>query len=91
MQFYRGSQWGENGFIRLKRNDHYQLPFSNLFHKGVCGMAMSAAVPLGGFVVSSSNPLLRPQQPSPFFSKWSEWFFENEQVIISLWRELFPF
>lgn len=60
----RGTQWGENGFIRIQRQEHSQasvpLPllghlFSFSTHTGVCGMALSASLPLGGFLLSSST------------------------------------
>ena len=38
--------------------------FSSVFHKGVCGMALSASLPLGGFLASSSSSSAAPAAPS---------------------------
>lgn len=106
----RGTQWGEEGFIRIKRNDQSRsqsssLPLLSYFffpsHTGVCGMALSASLPIGGFLLSpsssSSSSEVKPGSRSGsggdnsrfLFATLSDWFLSNEAVRIcyySLYR-----
>jgi len=45
-----GATWGENGFIRMLRNTNH--PGSS---PGMCGLALSASYPLGGYIISNGQ------------------------------------
>ena len=44
-----GPAWGENGYIRLLRND------SDLTAVGICGIGINAVAPKGGYVLDKTD------------------------------------
>lgn len=91
----RGTEWGEGGYIRLKRSERSASSLPFLGHwlsletssPGVCGLALSAALPLGGFLLppssfngSASLASGGDEDLLGVLSAVVEWFWSNEAV-----------
>lgn len=79
-----GAQWGENGYVRIKRNDHRRLFSGSILPSGICGIALSAAAPLGGFQLSTGVALGRDQHDFSLMTVLISWIFSNQQFVMLL-------
>mmetsp|Transcript_15264 Transcript_15264/g.25365 ORF Transcript_15264/g.25365 Transcript_15264/m.25365 type:complete len:456 (-) Transcript_15264:377-1744(-) len=78
-----GEAWGDGGFVKIKRFDHTQTTLRTVFHKGICGMAQSMSVPLGGFLSTApAVPVAEPPDAPPtFILAIIDWVHNNASVI----------
>ena len=68
-----GSGWGENGYVRVKRGS------GNKGEEGVCGIARSPSVALGGVLLSESGIAI-----SDFINEVDNGFDQTERMETSL-------
>lgn len=70
-------------FVWKHRFDHTQTTLRTVFHKGICGMAQSMSVPLGGFLSTApAVPVAEPPDAPPtFILAIIDWVHNNASVI----------
>jgi Papain family cysteine protease len=83
-----GTRWGENGYVRIRR--HAKNKKGSAQSKGVCGIASSPSVALGGVLLQHMEHVLSPSEafssnknnPNSN-SDHAHWMFYNKDAIHS--------